>query len=250
MGGFCLSETCRALKHRCHRFPQGTPPLRSSRHLCSDHWPPDLLPKSPFEMLCLWIKQVKPTQTQHPDSRHWGAWGKPQLPGDTPQGYSIFLTCQHVSAGSLSHRWSSIPAHPRRGNEGAAWTWASSPTPSLPATDHTHTESRNFHQLKSFFESRWLLADPKNVTYQHESVYFSKETRQVAQQMLCRKSPRRRGATCQPSIASSQRQPFSAWGAQNGSVLLLPAVSQTLKHPTDTSLSALQLFKESLSVYY
>lgn len=43
---------------------------------------------------------------------------------------------------------------------------------------------------------------------------------------------------------------FSAWRVENGAVLFLPAVSQTLEHPTDTSLSALQLFKDSLSVYY
>ena len=35
----------------------------------SDPMGPNLLPKLPFKMLHLWIKQVKLTQTDHPDSR-------------------------------------------------------------------------------------------------------------------------------------------------------------------------------------
>lgn len=108
----------------------------------------NLLSASPSTMLHLWIKQVKPTQTDHPDSRHWGVWDKPQLPGDTPRGYSTSFTCHHVSVGTLPHCQSSSPAHPRRGSRVAGWTWASSPTPALSATGHTHTESRNLRQLK------------------------------------------------------------------------------------------------------
>lgn len=53
------------------------------------------------------------------------------------------------------------PSYPRRGNGGAGWAWASSPTRAVPATSHTLMESRNLYQLKSFFKSRGLLVQPK-----------------------------------------------------------------------------------------
>lgn len=257
MGGFHLSETRRVLEHRCHLLPRA--PLHSAPADVfalipgpSDPMGPNLLSTTPFKMLHLWTKQGKPTQGDHPDSSHRGAWDKSQLPGDTPQGYSFSFTCQHISVGSPASSPEQWPAPHTEGQQRGRLDLGtfSHSTGIFSHRPHTWGESRNLHQLKSFFESRGLLAQPKNFTCQRESVSFSKEARQVAEQMLCRKSPRCRGATCQPSIASSQCQPFSASGAENGAVLLLPAVSQTLKHPTDTSLSALQLFKESLSVYY
>lgn len=76
---------------------------------------------------------------------------------------------------------------------------ASSPTLALLATSHMNLLMNvNLHLLKSFFETRELLAKPTNFTCQHENVPFSRDTRQVSQQLLCRKSLRHHGATCQP----------------------------------------------------
>lgn len=130
---------------------------------------PILLPKPPFKMLPLWIRQVKPTQMNHAGSRCWGAWGKFQLPRDTLLDYSIPLTWLHVSAGSQPHHWST--SIPRRMNGGAAWNLASSSTMVLLATGCNTDLHKNLnsHLLKSFFETRELLANLINFTCQREN---------------------------------------------------------------------------------
>lgn len=93
---------------------------------------PIFLVKTPFKMLSLWVRQVKPTQTDHED---------PELNSSFPETpcwiYSIPLTWLHVSAGSQPHHWSTSPACPRKVNGGAALNLASFSTLVLLATSCT-----------------------------------------------------------------------------------------------------------------